>query len=91
MPVPRVCNNIDVQKIIRHVRHKKRLSQVRLAKKIDLKHVTISAYETGKIQPSLEVFLKILNVGGYSLELKEDIYKTAKDLSIPTSEEEQVK
>lgn len=90
MAVPRVCNNIEIPNIIRHIRKKKKLSQVRLGKKLQITGKTISAYETNRIQPSLEIFLKMLNVGGYSLELKEDIYKTAKDLSIPTSEENKI-
>lgn len=85
MPNIRVCNNVDVSIIIKQIRKRKKLSQVKLGKKIKVKGKTISAYESGRIQPSLESFLKILNVGGYALELKEDIYKTAKDLSFPAS------
>lgn len=90
MAVPRVCNNVNIPVIIKQIRDKRNISQSRLAQKLELSGKTIHAYESGRINPSLDVFLKILNVGGYSLELKEDIYKTAKDLSIPTSEEDKI-
>ena len=35
----------------------------------------------------LYAFLVILNVGGYSLNLIEDIYKTPKELILPSEEE----
>lgn len=87
MPVPRVCNNVNIPKIIKEIRDKRNLSQARLAQKLELSSKTINAYEAGRIKPSLDVFLKILNVGGYSLTLIEDIYKTPKELSISASEE----
>lgn len=90
MPNARVCNNVDVSMIIKQIRKNKKLSQAKLGNKVNVTGKAISAYELGRVQPSLDVFLKILNVGGYSLELKEDIYKTAKDLSIPTSEEDKI-
>ena len=86
----RVCNNVDVSMIIKQIRKNKKLSQAKLGSRVKVTGKTISAYETNRIQPSLEIFLKMLNVGGYSLELKEDIYKTAKDLSIPISEEDKI-
>ena len=86
MPVPRVCNNLSVPTIIKHIRDKRNLSQDKLGRKIGVCGKTVSAYEAGRIQPTLGNFLMILNVGGYSLELKEDIYKTPKDLTIPLSE-----
>lgn len=90
MPVPRVCNNINIPKIIKHIRVKRNLSQKRLANRTGVTDGTISAYEAGRIQPSLMNFLILLNVGGYSLELKEDIYKTPKELVLPASEEENI-
>ena len=87
MPVPRVCNNINIPKIIKEIRSKRKLSQVRLANRIGVSDATISAYEAGRIQPSLDKFLVILNVGGYSLNLIEDIYKTPKELILPSEEE----
>jgi DNA-binding XRE family transcriptional regulator len=87
MAVPRVCNNVNIPIIIKKVRDKRNLSQARLAQKLELSSKTINAYESGRIKPSLDVFLKIINVGGYSLTLIEDIYKTPKELSISASEE----
>lgn len=87
MAVPRVCNNVNIPIIIKKVRDKRNLSQARLAHKLELSSKTIHAYESGRINPSLDVFLKILNVGGYSLTLIEDIYKTPKELSISASKE----
>jgi transcriptional regulator with XRE-family HTH domain len=87
MPLARVCNTLDTSKIIKQIREKKNFSQVKLAGKLNLSGQAISAYEAGRISPSLDIFLKILNVGGYSLTLIEDIYKTPKELSIPASEE----
>ena len=88
MPVPRVCNNINIPKIIKEIRSKRKLSQVRLANRIGVSDATISAYEAGRIQPSLDKFLVILNVGGYSLNLIEDIYKTPKELMLPSEEKD---
>ena len=87
MPLARVCNTLDTSKIIKQIREKKNFSQVKLAEKLNLSGQAISAYEAGRISPSLDIFLKIINVGGYSLTLIEDIYKTPKELSIPASEE----
>ena len=90
MPVPRVCNNINIPKIIKEIRSKRKLSQSKLAQKINVAFQTVGAYESGRIQPSLDKFLVILNIGGYSLNLIEDIYKTPKELLLPTSEEENI-
>jgi transcriptional regulator with XRE-family HTH domain len=87
MPLARVCNTLDTSKIIKQIREKKNFSQVKLAEKLNLSGQAISAYEAGRISPSLDIFLKIINVGGYSLTLIEDIYKTPKELSISASEE----
>jgi len=90
MPSPRPCNIIDIPKIIKQIRKKRKLSQAKLGERIGIDNRTISAYEQGRIMPRLEVFLNIINVGGYSLQLIEDIYKTPKELLLPTSEEEYV-
>lgn len=83
MPTHRVCNLVDVPQVIKHIRKKKKLSQRKLASKINVDNCTVSAYEKGRIQPSLKSFLTILNIGGYSISLIEDIYKTPKPLNIP--------
>lgn len=90
MSVPRVCNNVNIPKIIKEIRDKRNLSGAKLAQKLELSSKTIYAYEAGTIKPSLDVFLKIINVGGYSLTLIEDIYKTPKDLLLPSSEEDDI-
>jgi len=90
MPLARICNTLDTAKIIRQIRDKKNFSQIKLAEKLNLSNQAISAYEAGRISPSLDIFLKILNVGGYSLQVIEDIYKSPKELLLPTSEEKDV-
>ena len=83
MPVPRVCNLVNYPEIIKKIRKKKKLSQVELARLIGVNNKTISAYEKGRISPSVKSFLTILNVGGFTIKLVEDIYKTPKELVIP--------
>jgi len=88
MPLARVCNTLDTAKIIRQIREKKNFSQKKLGEKLNLSNQAISAYEAGRISPSLDIFLKIINVGGFSLQIIEDIYKTPKELTVPSSTEE---
>ena len=88
MPLARVCNTLDTSKLIRQIREKRNFSQKKLGEKVNVSCKTINAYEAGRISPSLNIFLKIINVGGYSLQIIEDIYKTPKELSIPSSTEE---
>ena len=83
MPVPRVCNLINHPEIIKQIRKKRKLSQAGLAKLIGVNDKTVSAYEKGRISPSVKSFLTILNIGGYTIRLVEDIYKTPKELVIP--------
>jgi len=90
MPLARVCNTLDTSKIIRQIREKKNFSQKKLGEKVNVSCKTINAYEAGRISPSLNIFLKIINVGGYSLQIIEDIYKSPKELLLPTSEEKDV-
>lgn len=81
----RPCNLVNFPDLIKQLRKNKKLSQKKLGIKVGVSDKAISAYEKGSIKPSIDVFLKILYVCGYCLELKEDIYKSAKDLTIPFS------
>jgi transcriptional regulator with XRE-family HTH domain len=83
MAVPRVCNLVNYPEIIKQIRKKKKLTQAKFALRLGINDKTVSAYEKGTIGPSIKIFLTILNVGGYTIQLVEDIYKTPKDLKIP--------
>lgn len=76
---------LDVSKLIKQIRLKKKISQERLGQKIGVTGKTVSAYELGRINPTLDNFIKILHLGGLVLDIKEDIYKTPKKLTIPLS------
>ena len=45
---------------IKKIRIKRKITQVDLARVINVKQETISAYESGKAQPSCEALIKIL-------------------------------
>lgn len=76
---------IDIGHTIKLLRKRKKLSQRRLAQKIGVVHQAISLIETNRNIPTIETFFKIINVCGYTLEFKEDIYKTPKKLTLPSS------
>lgn len=76
---------VEVPILIKTIRNRKNCSQKKLGSRVGVSEKTISAYERGKITPPLETFIKLLSVGGYSLDIKEDIYKTPKKLTIPLS------
>jgi len=75
---------IDLPDTIKLLRRKNKYSQKRLGSKIQVSAKTISAYETGRIIPPIEMFFKLLDACGYTLEIKEDIYKTPKKLTLPS-------
>lgn len=74
---------INLPETIKTLRKKKGYSQRRLAAKIGLSCKTICAYERNQIKPSIEVLFSILNVCGYAFEIKEDIFKTPKQIKLP--------
>jgi transcriptional regulator with XRE-family HTH domain len=76
---------IDVPAFIRQLRVDKGLSQERLGLKVGVSGKTISAYEKGQVSPSLDIFFKIIFVCDYALDLKENIFKTPKKLTVPLS------
>lgn len=76
---------INLPETIKTLRKKKGLSQARLGSKVGVSSKTICAYERNQIYPSIEVLFKIMNACGYVFEIKEDIYKTPKKLTIPLS------
>jgi transcriptional regulator with XRE-family HTH domain len=90
MPVPRVCNTVNYAEIIKQIRKKKKLSQGKLGLLLGVKGKTVSAYENGRISPSVKIFLTILNVGGFTIKLVEDLYKTPKELVLPSFKEEDI-
>lgn len=90
MPVPKVCNIDNIPMIIKYIRDKRNLSQKKFAAKINVSFKTISAYETARTLPSLNKFLLILEVGGYSLKPIENIYKTPKELVFSSVKEEKI-
>ena len=77
---------INLPETIKTLRKKKGLSQVRLARKVGVTDKSISSYELGTNTPPVEVLFKIMNVCGYTFEIKEDIYKTPKKLTVPLSQ-----
>jgi len=83
MAVPRVCNLVNYPEIIKQIRKNKKLTQAKFALRLGINDKTVSAYEKGRISPSVKSFLTILNIGGYTIRLVEDIYKTPKELVIP--------
>lgn len=82
----RPCNLVNFPDLIKQLRIAKKISQKKLGNRVGVTDKAISSYEKGTIKPSVDVFFRILYVCGYSLELKEDIYKSAKDLTIPLSQ-----
>lgn len=76
---------VDIPSLIKEVRKNKNLSQDRLGIRAGVSGKCVSSYERGRNIPPLEVFIKILNIGGYALEIKENIYKTPKKLTVPLS------
>lgn len=79
----RVCNNVNFGSIVKEIRKKRKISQEELGLRVGVTGKTVSSYEKNKIKPSVNVFLKILNVGGFSLAIVDDIYKNPKELNIP--------
>jgi transcriptional regulator with XRE-family HTH domain len=74
---------VDIPTFIKTLRKDKGMSQERLGYKVGVSHKAISSYENGHIAPSIEVFFKIIFVCDYALEMKENIYKSPKKLTIP--------
>lgn len=76
---------INLPETIKTLRKKKNLTQIKLAKKVGVSNKAISTYESGTNTPPLDVLFKIMNTCGYTFEIKEDIYKTPKKLTLPSS------
>jgi transcriptional regulator with XRE-family HTH domain len=76
---------VDVPTFIKQLRKNKNLSQDRLGRKVGVTGKAICAYERGSVIPSVDVFFKIVHVCDYSLDIKENIFKTPKKLTIPLS------
>lgn len=75
---------INLPETIKILRKNKKMSQRRLGLKIGVSDKTVWAYENGRVTPPIEMFFKLLDACGYTLEIKEDIYKTPKKLTLPS-------
>lgn len=60
----------DLPNILRALRRKRGLSQEEAVKELDIARNTLSLYETGKLAPSLENLVKLLDFYGYRVTLK---------------------
>jgi transcriptional regulator with XRE-family HTH domain len=76
---------VDIPTLIKQLRKDKGLSQDRLGRKVGVTGKAISAYEKGYVSPSIDVFFKIIFACDYVLEMKENIFKTPKKLTVPLS------
>jgi len=76
---------IDIPTFVYKIRKDKKYSQIKLGKKLGVTGKAVSTYERGINVPSLDVFFKLIFIGGYALECKKSIYKTPKRLTIPSS------
>jgi len=68
-----MTKNLYIGLKIKELRQAKRLSQIRFANKVGISDRTVSAYETGRCLPSLQVLdkiNKIYNSSIYSAELE---------------------
>ncbi len=59
-----------IGKILKTMRKIKGLTQTELSKLIDVPQNTISQYETGRIEPTFEMILKISKCCGFKVEFK---------------------
>lgn len=59
---------MDAALIIRTARRKSELSLRALAARAGTSHATLSAYESGRVDPSTSVLLRIIGATGHSLE-----------------------
>ena len=74
---------INLPDVIKSIRKKKKLSQLKLAHKLGISVKTISGYETNRIHPPINIFFEIINIGGLAVEVKENIYKSPKPIELP--------
>lgn len=58
----------DLIKILKEKREKLKISQNKLAKKIDVAHTSIARIENGTINPTLAIFISMANELGYDLK-----------------------
>jgi transcriptional regulator with XRE-family HTH domain len=59
---------MDAGLIIRTARRQSELSLRALAARAGTSHATLSAYESGRVDPTTTVFLRIIRATGHSLE-----------------------
>lgn len=57
--------------ILKNARIQRGFSQEELGNKLSLARNTISSYERGNSQPDFDTVIKILNICGYELQLKD--------------------
>lgn len=81
----RTCNIVNFPVLIKQIRKTKNLTQKQLGNRLNLSEKTISAFETNRLVPNIETFLKIIYVAGFRIQLVEDLNKEPKELTIPLS------
>ena len=69
---------------IKEIRESKGISQRELARRLKLKQSSVSNYESGNREPSLEILVKIANI----LEVSTDYLLTGKEKEIRLSKKE---
>lgn len=60
----------DLPNVLRALRRSKGLSQEEAVKELGVARNTLSLYETGKLAPSLDTLIKLLDLYGYQVTLR---------------------
>ena len=68
-----------IGKILRTMRKIKGLTQTELSSIVGIPQNTISQYETGRIEPTYEIILKISKACGFKIEFKNKSYTLTSD------------
>lgn len=63
-----------IGKILKTMRKINNFTQTELSKKIGIPQNTLSQYETGRIEPTYEMILKISKACGFEIEFKNNEY-----------------
>jgi len=66
---------MDVRRALREVRRRAGLSQAALATRSGTSQATVSAYERGRKQPSVETFSRLLAAAGAGLTVEERAWR----------------
>lgn len=63
----------DLPNVLRALRKDKSLSQDEAVKELGIARNTLSLYETGKLTPSLDTLIKLLDFYGYQVTLRIEV------------------